>query len=368
MTNLFYFRNLNSVGGTETFFYYLAKKYSKCDIAIVYQTGDLEQIKRISKYARCIKYYGQKFKCKKAFFNYNMEIIDNVEAEEYYALIHGDYNDYKITPIQHEKIKHYIGVSDIAVKSFKSILPGKDIQRIYNPVAVDQPQKTLFLISATRLTQEKGKDLIIRMADKLTQSGRPWIWLIFTNDRKAINNSHILYLPPTLNVIDYINKCDYLVQLSRAEGYGYSPVEALSIGKPVIVTDIPAMHEIGVKDGENGFILKKDLSNLDIDKLYEKTWEFSYNPPKDEWDKILAKGKRKEEKYMYKIKANKRYLDVQLGRFVEKDEEYVVEDLRAEEIVGKGFAKIIEEVKYKSKLITQPKNKKKGATTNGNHQ
>ncbi len=357
--NLFYFRNLNSVGGTETFFYYLSKKYSKYDIVVVYQQADINQLRRISKYARCVKFYGQTFKCKKAFLNYNMEIIDNVEAEEYYALIHGDYNDYKITPIQHDKIKHYIGVSDIAVKSFKSILPDKDITKIYNPVAVDEPQKTLFLVSATRLTKEKGKDLIIQMADRLTQSGRPYVWMIFTNDRKEISNPNVVYLPPKLNVIDYINKCDYLVQLSRAEGYGYSPVEALSIGKPVIVSDIPAMHEIGVKDGYNGFILKRDLSNLDIDKLYNTEWDFTYTPPLDEWDKILAKGKRKEETYMYKIKANKRYLDVQLGRYVDKDEEYIVEDARAEEIVSKGFAKIVEEVKYKSKLVKQPAKTKK---------
>ena len=63
---------------------------------------------------------------------------------------------------------------------------------------------------------------------------------------------------------------------------------------------------------------------------------------------------------MYKIKANKRYLDVQLGRYVDKDEEYIVEDTRAEEIVSKGFAKIVEEIKYKSKLVKQPAKPKKG--------
>ena len=56
-TNLFYYKDINSIGGIETFFYNLAQKYGgKYDITILYQTGDPEQIKRLSKLVRVKKY------------------------------------------------------------------------------------------------------------------------------------------------------------------------------------------------------------------------------------------------------------------------------------------------------------------------
>ena len=71
-SNIFYFYNINSIGGVETFFYYLAKKYCDFDITVFYSTGDINQIKRLRKYVRVKKYKtGEQIKCKKAFFNYN---------------------------------------------------------------------------------------------------------------------------------------------------------------------------------------------------------------------------------------------------------------------------------------------------------
>ena len=75
-TNLFYFLHINQIGGIESFFYNLAKKYRDRDITIVYKTGSLEQIYRLSRYVRVIKYEeGMSFKCKRAFFNFNIDII-----------------------------------------------------------------------------------------------------------------------------------------------------------------------------------------------------------------------------------------------------------------------------------------------------
>ena len=365
MTNLFYFRNLNSVGGTETFLYYIAKKYSAtCDITIVYMSADVQQLIRLSKYVKCIKYTGQKFKCKKAFFSYNLEIIDHVEAEEYYAIAHTDYINYpNASPMQHPKITKYIGVSDVVTDALNILLPGKDIQRIYNPLVPDQPQKTLLLVSATRLSKEKGKSTMEQLACKLDENGRPWIWLVFTTDKIKISNPNIAYLPPSLNVIDYINKCDYLVQLSDVEGYGYSVAEALSIEKPVIVTDIPVMHEIGVKDGVNGFILKKDLSNVDVNKFYDNTLLFSYTPPKDEWDKVLVRGERKEmsNEMKAKIKAKRKYTDTQLNQDIIKGHEYIVTLERAEQIVRAGYAEIIETIDEPDIKTAVPKVAKRNA-------
>ena len=42
--NVFYFNNINAIGGVETFFHYLAKKYYDYDIAVFYKKGDIQAI------------------------------------------------------------------------------------------------------------------------------------------------------------------------------------------------------------------------------------------------------------------------------------------------------------------------------------
>ena len=68
-TNIYYFYYLSDIGGTETFLYELAKKYHDYDLTIVYRQADPKQLARLQQYVRCVKYTGQKFKCKRAFFN-----------------------------------------------------------------------------------------------------------------------------------------------------------------------------------------------------------------------------------------------------------------------------------------------------------
>lgn len=297
MKNIFYFRVLNSIGGIETFFYYLAKKYKDWDITVYYSTGDARQVRRLRKYVRVKRYQGEHIKCDKAFFNFNLDIIDNVEAKEYIQIAHGDYKAMGITPNTHPKLTKYLGVSKQVCKTYKEVT-GYDTELVYNPIEIDKPKKVLNLISATRLTDEKGKPRMEKLGRMLDEAGIPYIWTIFTDDTDAILNKNIAYMRPRLDIINYIANADYLVQLSDNEGYCYSVVEALTVGTPVIVTDCPVFRELGVNK-DNGFILDFDMSNVHIDKIYKGLPEFKYKPKEDNWDKILAKGKstyKEEEK------------------------------------------------------------------------
>lgn len=219
--NVFYFANINSIGGVESFFYYIAKKYSDlADITIFYKNGQLPQINRLQKLVRVQKFNNQKIKCKKLFINYTHDIIDYVEAEEYIEVIHGNLKILNKAPHLHPKITKYIGVSQEVCKSFKE-LTGKDIELCYNPVALDKPKKALRLISATRLTKEKGKDRMIKLGEVLNNANIPYIWDVFTNDIEKINNPNIVYRTPTLNIQNHIMNYDYLVQLSDDERFWF---------------------------------------------------------------------------------------------------------------------------------------------------
>ena len=47
--NIYYFQSILAIGGIETFFYYLAKKYKDYDLAIVYKYSNEQQLKRLKK-------------------------------------------------------------------------------------------------------------------------------------------------------------------------------------------------------------------------------------------------------------------------------------------------------------------------------
>ena len=352
MKNIFFFRHINQIGGIETYFYYLAKKYQDWDITIYYMTGDIKQIRRLQQYVRVKQYKkGEKIVCDKAFFNFNLDIIDNVEAKEYIQIAHGDYKAMGIKPSTHLKITKYLGVSKQVCDTFKEVT-GYDTSLAYNPIEIDKPRKVLNLISATRLTKEKGKNRMIKLAEMLDKANIPYLWIIFTNDTDVINNPNIIYMKPRLDIINYIANADYLVQLSDNEGYCYSVVEALSVGTPVIVTDVPVLKEIGVVNGKNGWVIDFDLNNVPIDNIYNKELKFEYTPKEDNWCDILEKGEStyKEEKEMKaKVKALFNFNDMEDNKRRVKDEEWVCSLERAEYLVDHKAVEILEEIKEELK-------------------
>ena len=79
MINVFYQYNINIIGGIETFLYELARLCfeNHRDLTIVYRIGDEQQIRRLRKYCRCVSYQEiqKPIKCKRAFFNYALDMI-----------------------------------------------------------------------------------------------------------------------------------------------------------------------------------------------------------------------------------------------------------------------------------------------------
>lgn len=342
MHNVFYFRYLNKIGGIESFFYYLAKKYKDYDITIYYTDGDMAQVNRLAKYVRVKKYKGEKIKCERIFFNFNLDIIENVEADEYIQIAHGDYKAMGIKPNTHPKLTRFLGVSKQVCKTYKEVT-GFDTELAYNPIMLDEPKKVLNLISATRLTAEKGKQRMIKFAEILDKANVPYLWTVFTDDVNAIVNPNIVYMKPRLDIVNYIANADYLIQLSDNEGYCYSVVEALTVGTPVIVTDVPVFREIGVNK-RNGFILDFDLQNVPVEEIYAGVNDFKFTPKKDSWGNLLVKSKStyaEELKELVKVKATQQYYDIDRQTEVKKGDEYLVTRARAEYLLENNVIEIL---------------------------
>ena len=360
--NIYYFSVISEIGGIETFFYQLAKKYSDRNLTIIYREANEKQLKRLRKYVQCIPYCGQKIKCKKAFFNFNTDIINDVEAEEYILVIHGDYK----TMIEqgqidaapgHEKIDKYVGVSKIACEAFTKVT-GKPCKLCYNPIEIEEPKQVLNLISATRLTREKGKQRMELFAKALDDAGIPYLWTVFTNDTNAINNPNIIFMKPRLDISNYIASADYLVQLSDNEGYCYSVVEALGLGTPVIVTPCPVFNEIGVVNKKNGYILPFDMKDFSVEDIYMNIPKFYYLPFRDKWGELLTNSKsdyqnKKDKKFKVQATGAYRQLnlqDAELRRIPEVGETWEVDYYRLLFLQGNNpkltkFVDLVEEEK-----------------------
>ncbi|MBO5668837.1 MAG: glycosyltransferase, partial [Candidatus Methanomethylophilaceae archaeon] len=291
LKNIFYISNINSIGGIETMLWNMARKYGPThDITVLHKTGDKAQIDRLRQFVRVKKYRkGEKIRCEKVFCNLDVSVLSEIEADEYYQIIHADYKVYRINFHPHPDVNHYLGVSENTCKTFHEV-SGQDIEQCYNPIVVEKPKNILHLLTASRMTWEKGRGRIEQLATQLDKAGIPFLWTIFTDDAGAIHHPSIVYVKPRLDITDYIADADYLVQLSDTEGWSYAIYEALCLGTPVIVTDFPSAHEMGIENGKNGFILPMDMQNVPIEDIYKGVKKFKYAPKEDPWGDILDEG------------------------------------------------------------------------------
>lgn len=347
--NIFYVSNFNVIGGVETFIFELARKYPNYDITVVYKTGDEKQLERLKKYIRVIKWNNQKFKCKKAFFNYETDIIENIEAEEYIQLVHALFKTQGLTPRINPKITKYFSVSERAGKEWKE-LTGIKPTVCRNPLTVTEEEKkeTLYLISATRLTAEKGKNRMIKLAEELDKAGINYLWLIFTNDTKAINNPNIVYMKPRLDVRPFIASIKgkgYGVQLSDSEGDCYFTRECEALGVPLLVTPIPSFEEQGLVEGKNCYYLPFDMEDIDVNKIVNEIPEYEPYIREDKWNEFLVEGEssyQKDLKTMVKVQCIQKYFDVKLQELkTPESKPYKVNKVRADELLGYGCIELI---------------------------
>ena len=350
-TNIFYISNFNVIGGTEQYIYELTRKYKDLDITVIYKTGHWKQIERIAKNVRIIKYNGQKIKCKKFFCNYEYDIIDNVEAEEYIQIIHAMFKTNKIKPRINKKITQYYAVSEIAASEWEE-LTGIKAKVVRNPLQMLETKPVLFLVSATRLTAEKGKARIEKLGNMLNDKGIDYLWFIFTNDTDKIDNPNICYIKPRLNVRQYLYTLKqtgnvYGVQLSDCEGDCYFTRECEALGIPLLVTPIPSFKEQGLIDGVNCYYLPFDMKDIDIDKIVNNIPKYEGYIREDKWkdELINVKSNYKEEEMKVKVKCTYSYTDVELGKDIPLGYEWIVDKKRADVLLNNPHH-LVEVVEY----------------------
>ena len=323
---ILYHSNPLKFGGVDTFDYNFCKRLKdKYDITFLYKEGVKSTIDRlkdlgvdVQKYDSDKKYICDICICSSAWGGYPETVI--AKSGRYIQMVHADYKravevDFHYT--KWSKTTEHVGVSDQVCKSFKEMYPKENITRIYN--ILDDKLETkpiLKLVSATRLSKEKGYSRMLKLAKSLKEAGIRFRWTIFTDlelyNQKPIDIDEIVYMNPTRDIFDYVSEADYGVQLSDTEGYSYFVNECLQYGTPVICTNFPSAYE-SVEDGVSGYILDMDLSNLDVDKIVNNIpnkFKYTEKCKVSDWTKFLNKKVEiAKPKKKYKVEALQDYTD-----------------------------------------------------------
>ena len=362
--NILYANDLHMIGGVETFLYEMCKKYHDLDICVCYKTADKQQIKRLKKLVPVYRVdENTKLLCKVAIINYDMTIIDQIVEGDIYQTIHADYSNphYQALGIAvptDPRIKGYITITHYSEKTYEEITGIKPMFS-YNPLSVEKTEKPLILMSALRLRVEKGTERMKALINALNNAGINYLWYIFADETWDVEDPHLVYIKPRLDLSYFMEQADYLVQLSDTECCSYSINEMLFRNKPVIVTPLPYLSEIGVKDGKNAYIMNFDCSNVeDIVKKITNIPKFEFKKFTDSYDKILVESKstyEPQEDRKFLVRCTNQWkieslINNDIGNIPEEGYEYVVNEERLDVLLGNNpyrvkFAEIVKEVK-----------------------
>ena len=343
----FYIPYFNNIGGVESWIYYISKLYGKNrDITVYYVSGDEKQIDRLLPLVNVKKFYYQRIECDLAIFCFNTpdKEIECFEAKkERIQFVHACYSvAYKVKELKpNPLIDRYIAVSQTAADDFYN-LTGMMPEVIRNPICLEEPKKCLLLISATRIAEDKGSiwERMKMLASDFIEGNYPFIWLVFTNNTKIKSPfNNVIFVPSELNISNYIARADYLVQLSESEADCISVKESLKLKTPVIVTNFAAAIENGVIDGENGYILNMDMSNIDVDKIYNKIPKVKTEIKQSdtEWKELLGPEQEvipDDEKVKVKCIFAEGFTDLEYNCFRKKGDTWETDIQRAHSLMN----------------------------------
>ena len=333
-----------TVGGISTVIYnfchYLHKYY---DIMVLYEQMDDMQTKKLSKIVRVQKWdRNLSFECDTLILNrLTDKVKSNISYKKTVQICHACRQvNYRIPKDR----DIHINVSEAAKESWGD--EASDGIVVHNMVYT-QSEKSLLLVSATRInTVDKGQNdqRMRKLAEMLDKAGIKYLWFNFADGHLRNMPSTFINMPAMANIHPYIEKADYLVQLSDQEAYSMSVLEALSLNTAVIATPFPSLFEEGFVEGETGYTVPFDMQ-FDVKKLLEvPKFEFKYDNDSiiKQWRDIIGRSKPKktyEPKKLITVICTHKYYDSELEQLVHVGDRIKITEQRAAQICGAGYGR-----------------------------
>ena len=342
------------IGGIESWIYYMCQNlYSYYNITLLFDSGNIIQLKRYNKYVEVEhRNRDKQYECDTLLIASNWaEFPKNIKYKKCITTIHSDYKYFNeqlrsnLTVVKqaNEIICVSKQASDSIYELFK--LKNKIIPNILGEKI--KTNKILHLVSFTRLSVEKGYDRICNFIKILKDNNIKFDWKIFSDAEywkiDKLNCPEVIFMKPTLDVYDYIVDADYVVQLSDTEAFCYTVHESLQYGTPVIVTNINAFKDV-VIDGYNGYKFELDMSNVDSDMLNkivnnipkDFVYDERFEELKQKWFEVLGEPVKIDDNIDHFSTVNleviENYYDVELQRDMKIGDIIEVDKLRAYEL------------------------------------
>lgn len=342
------------IGGIESWIYYMCQNlYSYYNILLLFDSGNIIQLKRYNKYVEVEhRNRDKQYECDTLLIASNWaEFPKNIKYKKCITTIHSDYKYFNeqlrsnLTVVKqaNEIICVSKQASDSIYELFK--LKNKIIPNILGEKI--KTNKILHLVSFTRLSIEKGYDRICYFVNILKNNNIKFDWKIFSDAEHwkidKLNCPEVIFMKPTLDVYDYMVDADYVVQLSDTEAFCYTVHESLQYGTPVIVTNIDAFKDV-VVDGYNGYKFELDMSNVDSDMLNkivnnipkDFVYDERFEELKQKWFEVLGKPVKIDDNINHssivKLKVIENYYDVEIGKDMKIGDIIEADKLRAYEL------------------------------------
>lgn len=201
----------------------------------------------------------------------------------------------------------------------QNLNPKALVHTIYNPIIIEASDKeysvdSKIILSAGRLTHQKGFDYLIDVANIVFAKHPNWKWLILGEgiEREKLENkiaelnlsNHVILEGRVSNIDDYYDKAAMFVLTSRYEGFGLVLTEAKSHKLPCVSFKCKAGPSEIVLNKVNGFLVdcfdieemadrvcelieNKELRKEFSDRTLEDTEKFDIENIIDNWTNLL---------------------------------------------------------------------------------
>lgn len=129
-----------------------------------------------------------------------------------------------------------------------------------------------YFIFIGRFSKEKNPDILISAFNKMPHKnvgiimlGQGPMW----NELNNIKNENIIMPGFTTRVYDYLKASDYYISASDVEGLANTILESMSVGLPMLLSDIPSHQEVlsNIKNVQTGYIINHKNPQDIIEKV-----------------------------------------------------------------------------------------------------
>lgn len=209
-------------------------------------------------------------------FPYKFELSDDLK--KFYTWCFQRFRIIAVSGQNKQLIQETFGLSDDQVTVIQNGVKTFNVSRekkILLKKVLDLQERKFIITTTGRLSNQKGHDLILKIAPKLVKSF-PHVHFLWLGDgelreqyEQAIQEAGLTTFfslkGNVTNINDYLTVTDLFLFPSRYEGQPFSLLEAMAGALPVLSSDASGIKEI-IRHQENGFL----FTNENAQELYEK--------------------------------------------------------------------------------------------------